>query len=101
MGMPPDDRPLISRRSLCAAILMGAVAAAWASGARAEDAIPRPPASGRRYLLQRQVEERERQRRADEEREQTWQDDRRRERLRSEWSREEPPPARPRRPPTQ
>jgi len=94
MGMPPDDRPLISRRSLCAGILMGAVAAAaWASGARAEDAIPRPPASGRRYLLQRQIEERERQRRADEEREQTWQEDRRRERLRSEWSREEPPPA--------
>ena len=94
MGMPPHDRPLISRRFLFAAVLMGAgAAAAWASGARAEDAVPRPPASGRRYLFQRQVEERARQRRADEEREQTWQEDRRRERLRSEWSREEPPPA--------
>jgi hypothetical protein len=82
--------------------MLGAVAAcAGASGVRAEDVTPRPPASGRRYLLQRQIEERERQRRADEEREQTWLEDRRRERLRSEWSREEPAPARPRRPPTQ
>lgn len=100
--MPPHDGPLISRRALGAALLMGAVAAtAWASGVRAEDATPRPPASGRRYLLQRQIDERERQRRVAVEREQTWQEDRRRERLRSEWSREEPSPARPRRPPMQ
>lgn len=85
---------VISRRAACLAVAMGVlVIGGWAPGLPAQDdASPRMPSRGRRYLQQRQLEEQERQRRWAEERQQTWQEDRRRQRLRDQSPREEAQP---------
>jgi hypothetical protein len=87
----------ISRRAFCFAAvgLSILVGLAPRRSSAQEDANPRMPASGRRYLQKRQIEEQDRQRRSDEEQQQSWQDDRRRRRLREEPPSEAPPPKRP------